>query len=194
MRASGWSARMTTLTACGIGMDYLEIHQIDRLEDQREVAGIGRQLLLGLGAVAHIDGKRHAGMLGAIARDLLRQEIWQQRLRAGDRDMAAPLASEVRDLALDARKVRKPWRGSGAAASSPAGLSRTPLGSRSKSSAPNSSSKRLMRRFSAEAVMFMSSAALRIEPARATASISRNVCRCLIGRILSGGAFFAPHR
>ena len=46
-----------------------------------------------------------------------------------------------------------------------------PRGSRSKISEPNSCSKPWMRRFSAEAVMFMSSAALRIDPARVTASI-----------------------
>jgi hypothetical protein len=50
-------------------------------------------------------------------------------------------------------------------------LSRTPRGKRSKISEPNSSSNLWIRRFNAEAVMFMSSAALRIDPARITASI-----------------------
>ena len=53
---------------------------------------------------------------------------------------------------------------------SPAVLSRTPRGRRSKIGTPSSSSSDRMRRLSAEAVIASVSAARRIEPALATSS------------------------
>jgi hypothetical protein len=55
--------------------------------------------------------------------------------------------------------------------SSPAVDSRTPRGSRSKIGTPSSSSSASTRRFSAVEVMASVSAAFRIDPARAIASI-----------------------
>ena len=69
-------------------------------------------------------------------------------------------------------------------------FSRTPRGSRSKIGLPNSASKRWICRFSAEEVMFMSSAAFLIEPARLTSSIIVKVRKCLIPRSFHATADF----
>ena len=89
----------------GYVLDHFEVHEVDRLEHQREVGGIGGEFFLGLGAVAHVHGKGHPRVLGPVARDLLRQEVGQQRLAAGDADVAPAFSGQVGDLALDLGEV-----------------------------------------------------------------------------------------
>lgn len=88
-------------------MKHLEIHQIDWLEHQRQVAGIGHEFLLGLGSVPDVDRKRDARMITPVPGDLLGQEIRNHGLGAGDGNVPSAFSRKIRDLALHTSKVRK---------------------------------------------------------------------------------------
>src|SRR5579872_242904 len=80
--------------------------------------------------------------------------------------------------------------------SSPAAVRRTPRGSRSNSGAPSSSSRSSTRRLRADEAMCSASAALRMEPCRATASMYAKIRGGERGRGGRGGgmAVWTPRR
>ena len=83
------------------GQEHIEIAQVRGLEDQRQVAFEGAQILLRCVPVAYMYRKGNARMFGAVGSDLGRHEIGLDRLGAGNADMAAPQARQVGHLAAN---------------------------------------------------------------------------------------------
>jgi hypothetical protein len=82
------------------GAQDLHLGQADGFEDQRDVGGMIDQRRFGRRPVAHPDREGDAGVFAPVAADFFRREEGQEPQRGGDGDLAAPLAGQVGDLAL----------------------------------------------------------------------------------------------
>ena len=96
---------MTATRRCSSVISGWKLAQERRPEHQHEVDLVGRERRHRLLVVEHLDVERHERMALAELGDLARQEIERERLAAGDAHGAAPQALEVLDLRVHALDV-----------------------------------------------------------------------------------------